>query len=147
MCSCSRLSDSAEGQSWYRTVAGQRGQSWGGWGVCVCVFESVCVCVCLSVYMCCQVVSPGIQSKSIEDNFTAAHFQAFVFPAAATSDSRAPAATNFLPRSLFLLSPSICVCVCVRVQESQWLCVCLHLKSHIPPPDLQLVREKVTPYP
>ena len=99
------------------------------------VFESVCVCVCLSVYMCCQVVSPGIQSKSIEDNFTAAHFQAFVFPAATTSDSRAPAATNFLPRSLssccLLLSACVCVCVCVCVCSCVCACTCKRVCGYV----------------
>ena len=81
--------------------------------------------------MCCQAVCPGIQSTSIEDNFTAAHFQAFVFPAAATPDTRAPAATNFLPHSLFLLSPSICVSVCVCVRDSVVMCVPTFQVSHL----------------
>lgn len=66
-----------------------------------------CVCICG------QVVCLNIQTKAIEGNFTAAHFQAFVFLPVATSHTRAPAVTNFLSLSLSLLSPSIYVCKCV----------------------------------
>lgn len=97
---------------------------------------SQCLCVCAAdtgrcVWLCCQVVCLGIQAKAIEDNFTAAHFQAFVFPPAATSDTRAHAATNFL--LLPLLAVHICVYVCP--------------KSYSYTTDPQAVRQEVTPYP
>lgn len=54
-------------------------------------YATVCVGVCFCVVL---TVCLGIQTKSIEGNFAAAHFQAFVFPPAVTPDAEAPAAAT-----------------------------------------------------
>lgn len=80
-------------------------------GLQMCMHMWVCVCVCMRL---------GIQSKSIEGNFTAAHFQA-VSPPAAKPHTKAPAATNFLCLSLpaITIYLDVCsVCVCVPVIQS-----------------------------
>lgn len=83
---------------------------------CACVCAHLQECVCLSVYMCCQAVCLGIQTKSIEGNFTAAYFQAFVFPPAATPE-------HLLQQTFPLSHSSHCLPLAVCVFECVFKCV------------------------